>query len=364
MHTEWRYRRFLAAVAIGLVMTAILSILVPWAFGQVTKAKPRKASGAYRGVTLGELGITVEGKTSSFGRLNVALDFFALTASADAKGLTEIGIGVVENSPIDIEELKVSPTDRVKIIQQSRKLTRLSVPGNITTAPLLFKTLAGLKIEQFSLPDSYLKNLKANNFVKLQYLLGGAVKTADLSSGGWFYWFPFETNSIEIPLQMHQSAIVSKIEIQRPADFVGDVTSLAFPSSFTDTNGMYQLDLRNGPSRVNIPAGEKAILKVQLRRTWFQRLVLTLGQLLIAVASGVLLGWVATLPDKSPLTYVIQIVGILGLPLLIRASVFSTYKDLPTLLSGQPPTIFEIVFLVSWIVYAAVTVIVWRRCRP
>jgi len=47
----------------------------------------------------------------------------------------------------------------------------------------------------------------------------------------------------------------------------------------------------------------------------------------------------------------------------MRTSVFSTYKDLPTLLSGQAPTIFEIVFVISWLLFAFVTIYTWKRKR-
>ncbi len=97
----------------------------------------------------------------------------------------------------------------------------------------------------------------------------------------------------------------------------------------------------------------------QFRRTLFQRIMLTAGQFVLAIACGVGLGFLATAPEKNPTRVVIQATGILVVPVAYRAAVFAVYKDLPIFWLGQsPPTVLEVSFAISIVFFIATSLVV------
>lgn len=358
----WEFRGPLSLLFFATAALILLAFFAPWVLAQASP-QPSAEAVPVKMATLGELGMAVQSNLAQSDRLTVAFNFFALTDAVDSQGMTEIAIGIGDNSRVNIEEVKSISSDRVKVTQQSPKRSRLSVPANTTSALGLLQALSNLNIEQLRLPADYLKALNDSNFVKLEYTLSGAQSVSERNQGGWLHWFPYDTKAMEIPLELTQPAIISKIEIQRPIDFVGDVSANGMNASFIEGEKEYKLDRGQSDSRLTIPPHEQITLKAQFRRTRFQRFFLTYGQILIAVISGVILGYLSSLPDKSVFAAIIQGIGVLGLPWIMRSSVFSSYKELPTLLSGQAPTVFEVVFLISWVLYAATTILTAKRLK-
>jgi hypothetical protein len=87
---------------------------------------------------------------------------------------------------------------------------------------------------------------------------------------------------------------------------------------------------------------------------------LTIGVAILSILVGICGGWLTTLPDKDWKGYLYTILGLATLVFGVRAAVLAAYKDLPTLMTGQGTTIFEIVY-VSSVVVMVVTLIITRR---
>jgi hypothetical protein len=344
-------RTYVLLMLVLPILFLVMFVLVQWVFGQPQVQLNQGntlAKNADKFTALGELGMHVESKDAN--KVGLTLDFFPLTTEIAENGTEEIGIGVGDGTPAEIEEINVKQSDKVKITQQSRKKARLSVPANATKAIKLLKALSDLKINNFQLPESYSDALNDNNLVRVEYVVSGAQRVFEKTSGGRFYWFPFDTKVLEVPLEFQQPVIISRIDLPEPTDFIGTPSVNGLDVTFEETDGRYQYT-QAGLSRLTVPANQRVTLQAQYHRSWFQKLFLTIGQLLIAVIAGVVLGKLAALPDNKPAELIIGAVGIVGGPWALRATVLSTYKDLPTIFSGQRTTLFEFVFIIGFFIF-------------
>jgi hypothetical protein len=234
-------------------------------------------------------------------------------------------------------------------------MARLTVPASSIPSLSVLVALSDpqIQIEKVSVTDSLQAALNdRGNLVKLEYVVTRAQETKKYL-GGWLHLFPFDYSSLTIPVKLQQPTIVSKIELPRQSnDFTAVVSAKGvYDAKFSESGSVYRLDLGRRESRITIPSGGEVVLEATLRRTWFQRILLTLGQIVLAIVGGWFLGIIASLRSNSRIGVIIGGIGLVGLPYLMRSSVFSTYKDLPTLLSGQAPTVFELVFLLSLAVF-------------
>jgi hypothetical protein len=343
--------------AIGL-----LTVMAVWVRGQANGVSPRE-SATDRFTTLGDFGMSVESRIPQSSKVAMTLDFFATTGTGDPRTTAEIGIGIPENDQAEFEgAITCTPADRVKSLHQSHKLARFAVPATSTPEADIFN-LKGVSIGGLrDLSERYVEARREGNVITLECTVKDAQRNADTNRGGWLHYFPFDTKSIEIPLDFPQPAILSRIEITEPVDFVGDVTAGGLGARFVeaDNEKKYRLDRTQSESRLAIAAGTQLALRAHFRRTWFQRLFLTLGQVLLAVLAGFGLGYVASLPDKSALGPIINGVGIVGLPWLMRTPVLAAY-NLPSILAGHTITVFEIAFIISWALFVLVTIYAYRR---
>lgn len=314
---------------------------------------------------LGDFGMTVIPDDAMTNKVTVALDFIPLT-NTTPQGMGEVGIGTGDNNDAEMENVKVTPSDEhFKFINLNKKQARFPVPvSNIpSTNVLAVLSDPQFQIERVRVTDSLQAALNnKGNLVRVEYVLTKAQDMKD-RIGGWLHRFPFEYKSMTIPIKLYQPAILSKIELPKQSeDFTAVISTKGiYDAKFNESNTAYQLDLGRRESRVTIPAGGEVILEATFRRTWFQRLLLIIGPILLAVIGGWFLGFIASLPSSNQLGVIIGGIGVLSLPFLMRSSVFSTYSKLPNVLSGQIPTIFDLIFLFSWIVYAFLAWRVWNR---
>lgn len=355
-----------------MVMYAVMFLLAASMLVLTSKAQetPPSVQGEPQSqvATLGDFGMVATPKDAPSDKVAVALDFIALT-NPSPQNIGEVGIGTGNRSDAEMQEVKAEPADRVKILQLSRKLARLMVPASSVPSLDASGLLSNpqLKIERVSMTDSLQAALNdKGNLVKLEYVVTRAQETKNYI-GSWLHRFPFEYKTVTLPLNVQQPAIISKIELPRSSDFTGVVSAKGiYDAEFKESSNAYGLDLGRRESRITIPAGGEILLEATLRRTWFQRLFLTVGQIILAIIGGWILGFVASLGSESRTATIIGGIGLVGLPYLMRSSVLSTYKDLPSLLSGQTPTVFELVFLLSLaiFIYVAFRTRKNRRNKP
>lgn len=342
------------------VSILIWLILVRWAFGQGEVNPNLSQVNAPKLTALGELAMRVENK--ELNKLGLVLDFFPLSTAVDQSGTEEVGITIGDGTQAEIEEINVKESEKLKITQRSRKTSRITVPANVTKSISLLRALSDLKIEKFQLPDSYSDALNDNNLVRVEYVVSGAQTTAEITSGGRMHWFPWETKSVDVPIEFQQPAIVSRIDLPQPADFIGIPSATGLDVAFTEADGKYRFN-QAGLTRHTLAANQKVTLHAEYRRSWFQRLFLTVGQIAIAIVAGIILGLLAAWPDNKPLEILIGAIGIVGGPWVLRSSVFSTYKDLPTVFSGQKPTLFELIFILSFFIFVYCAIYTFRKKR-
>jgi hypothetical protein len=359
---RWVSRRrylIITILIIGLTLMAIAYVIVRGAQGDQQLAQngsPEKVA------ALGDFGMTVVANNSQPNKVTVILDFLALT-DRSSQGMEEVGIGTGDNNNAEMEDVKVTPSDNAKIIQLSRKQARFIVPTSYIPSLTVLRALSDsqIQIEKVRITDNLQAALNdKGNLVKMEYVLTKVLENKN-HIGGWLHSFPFDYKTLVIPIKLQQPAIVSKIELPEQEGFVTTISTKGISDAiFVQSNNTYQLNLGRRESRITIPASGEVTFEVTYQRSGMQLLILTLGQIVLAIIGGLFLGLIASLPSSSQVGTIIGAIGLVGLPYLMRSSVFSTYKDLPSLLSGQSPTVFELIFIFSLIIYAVVAWKSWK----
>ena len=342
---------FLIAVVVGVVTTLLLWLAV--AGGQ-----PRRGSAPSAAtVAVGDLRLAAAFQDANPDIVAMSLSFFAVTSTRDSHGPREVSIGTGGAATAHMSDMSVKP-EGVKFTL-SRNNAKLTVPTTVNRDIGLLAALATAPIAEIRAEKSYVGALTDGKLIQVSYLLGGVNRMNDRTANGWLHWFPLDEKISEIPISLSQPAILSRVEIQRPPDFAGHVSADTIARAFVQQDRKYLLDA--GPDhRVILPAGRTTTFKIGFQRTALQRLVLLLGPPIVALVAGVVLGLLAK-QTTTAWASLVQALGILGLPFGIRSAVFSVYKDLPTIMVGQSPTLFELVFIGSWIVFAIISVVVWKR---
>jgi hypothetical protein len=357
--THRQQRLQFLTVSMAVIIILVASVYVVVVSGQnnqpTTDGTPEKIT------ALGDFGMTVAPKDTQSDKVDVALDFIALSTTPN-QGTGGVSVGTGNNTDAEMESVEVIPSS-IPITYKKRQV-ELTVPtSNISSSVLGALNDPEIQIEKVRVTDSLQAALnEKGNLIKLKYVLTKAQQNQDYI-GGWLHRFPFEYKSLVIPITLQQPAIVAKIELPRQSeDFIGIVSAKGiYGANFSENNNAYQLDLGRRDSRITIPSGGEVRLEATLRRTWFQRLLLIFGPIILAIIGGYFLGFVASLPSNNQLGVIIGGLGIVGLPFLMRASVFSTYDKLPNVLSGQKPTIFDVIFLIGWIIYGLLAWRIWKR---
>jgi hypothetical protein len=348
-------------ITIALVILVLLTVYGLTVYAQ-EGLQPTSGPEPERVSILGDFDMTILPKEARSNDVGVALGFIALSdkSTPDKK---EIGVGT-GNNQAEMEVTKVS--DRVEVVHQSKKEIRFSVPVSNIPSLSLLGTLRSpdFQVAEITVTDSLQAALnKEGNLVKLEYVVKGAQDTKDYF-GSWLHRFPFDYKSLVIPVTLQQSAIVSKIELPMQPDFTGVLSVKGIEGvQFVEKENSYQLDSGNQARRIMVQPTKEVLFEATLRRTWWQRLFLTVGQLILAIIAGISFGYMITLPEHSKLATTIEGLGLIGLVYLIRSNVSSTYKDLPNIFSGQTPTLFDLFFIISLIIFVGLTYLTWKIRR-
>jgi hypothetical protein len=347
--------RNLAWIAAALGLVSAVWLLASIASAQ-RAAQPRNAIGP--GAALCDMNVVVtphDGHAPDRDKVGINLNFFAISDDAQAAAQTEIGIESVSGYPMDQVSV-VAPNGRWKALQQTGNLTRLVLRANYSAALRRLKVLSS-GVTNFVPPKFYFNSLDRANRTEFSYTVNGAQKIKDHSRSGRLYFFPFDSVEVEVPMRFRQLVLLSRVELQKQADFGGDVwLSGADVSMVESEDGLkYEIASDDHQSRRTIWPGTEVRLIARFERTPLQKYGLTFGLVLVAALVGVLVGWLMSLKDSAAIQILVGAIGILGLPLAIRAAVFEHYKDLPTIATFQAITWFECAFLLSIFILAGVS---------
>ncbi len=342
-----------------LVGLLAMSLLAVWftttvARGQsAASAKPTKAPTRF--TVLGDLGLGVKPEAAESDKVAVTLNFFPLSSTPSKEGKEEVIFGLGDNNNLELEKITGTPEKLVEITQRSRKKATISMKVNTTKPSEFLNAVSNPYVSSVSPGKEFSDDLNNSNLIGLECLIRNGQTLADHNAGRWLHKFPFETVSLQIPIELSQPAYLSKIDIQRPgSDYEGEVTleGLIGPynqrgeRSFVESGQDYQLNLGVQDSRVSIPANKHFVLKADFQRSTWQKLFLTAGQLVIALIIGGVLGIIATL------IFFFAALGVASLPFVQRAAVFAKYTSLPAVATGEGVTVFELFFFASFLFYA------------
>jgi len=311
-------------------------------------------------------------------KFDVLVRFSPLTGdSHQTESKIRFGTGDAQGVTIDTV---APPTDKnVSVVQQSETHVTLKVP--LRYSPLVRRINAISQwTELIKMPDGYATTMDKANHLNFTYTLQGVARPHLVSSSGrrWLYLFPFDSSDLEIPLNMEQASLLNHLDVSKPTnDYFAKVTiegthpdigsnnrgsSVALTES--ENSDHYVLTNPDAGSRLPISANGGIVIHARFSRGPWQRWGLTWGVAILAILVGILGAWFTTLPDKDWKGWVFTILGITGLVFAVRAAVLATYKDLPTLMTGQGTTIFELVYVGSVLLMILTLVITRRILKP
>ncbi len=339
-------------------LASVIWILVELARAD-TLPKPAQLSVASQPAILCDLGITVAPQdlhSADYEKVSVGLRFSPLTAIRTQGEPSEVDVGVGNSKRLIIAPLQLPANSVATVIQQTDKMKRVRVPANYSAMLTRFIALAHFGVDQFQPPDDYLKSLDAASQVNFSYLVEGAQRIHEhAGTMQWLNLFPFDNVDLEVPLDFRGAAVVSRIEVQLSSqDYRGDISAdgLGMKLVLSEDGRKYTLPIENS-RRIAMWPGKPVTVRATLERSWLQRYGLTIGVLIVGVCYGLFLGWAVTKPSDGWAKWLIGVLGVGPFPLAIRAAILTAYKDLPTILTGQGTTIFELVFIASMIIIFA-----------
>jgi hypothetical protein len=302
--------------------------------------------------------------TTAADAVDVTLRFTPLTGVRNQKtGTLEIGIG--NAGPMSLQDF-VPPTDKnLVVVQHSRSLITLSFPTTYASVLARLATLAGLIDGSAANRDYADAVAKANQF-SFTYMIAGAERKHERVpwANHTLYLFPLDSVDVTIPLDLRRDALLWHLALLKP---VGDlyaspsVDGVLIPLDQSDNADKYEFQSSERRSRITLAPSDHLVIRAQFERTRLQKWGSLLGTTLIAIVVGILAGRVFKLPDKHWLGVVIQLVAISGMVFAVRAAVLGAYKWLPTLMSFQAVSIFELIFGVALVLQcAAFAIAVWK----
>jgi hypothetical protein len=349
------------------VLVALLALLATFAKAQ--SRTPRPSNQQLSLPILCDLDVTMapHDLTKIGEKFDVHVRFSPLTGDSRQSD-TLIRFGTGSGHSITIDPVAPPANTKMSIVQQSETLITLKVP--MYYSPLVRRINAISQwTELIKVPDGYAKTLDTANHLNFTYTLQGAVKPHLVSNFGrhWLYLFPFDSADLEIPLDMEQAALLSHLGLAKPTnDYFADVIIEGAPMALTESDNGDHYDFANADasSRLPISAHHGLILHARFQRTQLQRWGLTAGVAILAILVGIAGAWFTLLPDKDWKGYLYTLLGIGVLVFGVRATVLATYKDLPTLMTGQGTTVFEIVYIGCIVLMVLVLVIMRRILKP
>jgi hypothetical protein len=349
-------KQLLVNITLPLVLAFLLLSKTP---AQICSPAPENQTASID--ALANVSIEVKPDKDEPTRYNVIWRFIPITINSQQNTMGNLILGT-GNERITSYGCKSEPTELAIVKKCNDEQTILSAsPTSLTEKlPVVAELLKGEGCENLDLPDSlnkdYEKIISEGNTVTLTYTVKGAFENQDKTLNNRLHWFPFDTQTVEVPVKVFQSAYIRDIEISKSQDRTGKVAALEIIPSiqFEDKTTAFKYipaDVHQAGTYIN--KDKNAVIKVSLQRPGFQKFYLTYMQIIIGLIAGVILGFAASRQKTSVLTQnFIEILGIFTIPVVIRSAVYSTNSNLPNVLVGGIPSVYDIFFLISWIVLA------------
>ena len=286
-------------------------------------------------------------------KVDVRLRFYALTETQNS-GVAEIGIDSGANFTMSAFP-RTSDSSQATVLQQTDRSLRLAVHASHSSAIRRLRVLAN-GVTSFVPSKVYLKSLEKADRVEIKYTVEGSQKLKDRGTSDRLHLFPFDSVAIEVPLGFDEFALLSQVELEKDPELEGDVwlDGPNIPFEENQERTRYRIAADDDSHRIPVWPGKGLRVMATFERKPLQKYGLTAGMVFIAVLVGLLVGKLMSMKDSAAIQILVGALGILGLPLTVRALVFDHYKDLPTFVTGGI-TVFECVFMLSVVVLAIVS---------
>jgi hypothetical protein len=360
---QWRLKNIFWMIAVFSLVAAI------WLLATIAHAQVQKPTGSHPTprAALCDANIVISGRdprSNDRDRAIVSVDFFPMTPDKpDSK--SQIEIGTTSNFSIDYIP-RSSDQKQLTILRQNTSSTNVEVQARYSAAVRRVE-IVGSRNKSFVPAPSYFKSLNEADRVVFSYAIRGSQTFHERGGSGWhwLYLFPFDTVDITVPMIFDQPVLLSSVEFQQQADFVGSphlaignhsIGRETIPLVLNDDATKYHT-VSKADERLLIAAKTSLVLTASFERTPFQRYGLPIILFLAAVGVGILVGFLMTLPEGAPWKILIEAVGAFALPATIWAAVFEHYKDLPSILTGLGVSIFEIGFVLAALIIFGVSLL-------
>jgi len=349
MARQRRFRSIIVWTLASLALIAALALLAAIAKAQhAQRVTPRHAAPVSMLCDLDIL-LTPHEATKMPEKVDVLLRFSPLTGDSHQK-TTNIELDPGKQTRSSFDPPATPPTDTKIVIQKrSPGLISLTVP---TTYSAMLRRLGALSrlMTQLKVPPGYASEVAAANQVAFSYTMQGSQVINSRSPLGnhWLYLFPFDSAEVDVTLHLHQAALLTHVQLLKPArEMYAEVRTVnGVPISLTESESAEAYEYINADASARTPMWEDKEISVHatFKRSVFQRWALTAGMAVFSIVIGFLTALCAGLSKRSFIAQTVGTVGGTGLVLGIRTEVLHAYPELPTLLTGQGISYFELIY--------------------
>jgi hypothetical protein len=301
-------------------------------------------------LSFGNLSLNIEANNTNLDITKAVLEFIPLSSKTKSEEKSDFSVKLGNNKS-RIEKITAIPKELIdkNIIEINHGKQFIKIKTPTTTIPYL-KLVDALKLEQvaeFEFPDSYYSAIEDAQTIILEHEIRKVSEIKNKNSKGWLHLYPLDKMLLEFSFNPQQMVIASDIEINTPSylDSNININSSEINIDLIKDGDTYTLK-KSATQSIFIPARKNLTVKGELKRYWTERDLLTVGQVIIAIVLGIVSGIFARNSNNVNLSLLFKELipiggGALGLYVL-HNNVMSKHSDLPSILSGGIPTIFEL----------------------
>ncbi|MEM9275322.1 MAG: hypothetical protein AAGA80_20510, partial [Cyanobacteria bacterium P01_F01_bin.143] len=311
---------------------------------------PSNALGATENLSFGNLHLNIEADSSDPNETKAILEFAPLSANINAQEKSQFDLKL-GNKKSTIRKITTTPK---KLIDQNiieidfgKKITKIKTPTTLLPSLKLLELLnkKSLQVTGLIFPESYYDVLEDAQDIVLEYEISNISEVKYKNSLGWLHLYPLDKTLIQISFKPEQMVILSDIEIKKPLNFDSEMNLSGIDVYLTKDGDSYHLKKRQEHT-VIIPADNIISIKGELKRYWTEKGLLTIGQIIIAIIVGVISGVLAISSSGTTVNLVfkefVPLGGGLAVIYALYDNVLSKHPELPSIISGGIPTVFEL----------------------
>jgi hypothetical protein len=313
---------------------------------------------------IGELAISATPVESAPRDAKLLLDFVVLSDRNSHLDSAAVQIEA-KGSALTIHDVKIIEPAGMTLPPRGPTNVTLSIPvprsADLSEQRMVVMAPAGT-FPLYHPQADYYSWLNGGRIVRMEMTVRNAMTRRDRTPLRWVHLFPFDGAKLKVSLSIREGALLDWFELSTLQGYVTTGTVTPLNLRFRADQGVLRAGGDKVGDRIPIPAARPIQIAATYRRGWPERLLLLGLPVAAAILGGLLLGYVAGLPSGHRAGTLITGLGVIGLPLWLRGAVLGAYPEIPHILRGGP-SIFEIVFLLSWLLFMVISIRT-SRSRP